>query len=364
MSVELDINPKVTFQGEWRLQIVNSSTGKSIFPFGGEMRENTILNVGKHAIAGIDSPAFGKSQTDKTCLAELLAGNAYVGTDATPSTASQTGIIGTSYQSLQTTPGYVFTTENTSDSMGRTFKVSWDFNPVASPVSLNEACIESSSTYCQTAFKFSRFVFPATVTLDTGQFIRLEYALTVKIDAFVNPIRIEMSSGDFIGDGYLKLVGTYNDIFGAISGTGPSAVTVTRPADYPGRGCLPIHRAPSSGITYAGACMVISTINPLLPVVFPTVGVGPNISMIGSRITQADRAVPIAYDSGSFTRSCRYTFIAGNPYADTDIGGIMFSSQGSSGTTYLNYGWLWAFDALQVKSSVKSISVVLNQTVL
>lgn len=356
-NLNLDINPKLSLSGKWRVQVVDKNTNKSEYPLGKEFRDNTILNNGRHAIAGAVTPALGGLYSMKTCLADLMAGKAYVGTDATPAVATQTGIIGISFTSLQTTPQFVSTTSNLSN--GRIFTTSWDFDAVLSDVNLWEACIESGN--CTTNFIFSRFVFPAVVALEAGQFIRLEYALTVKMEAITTPIPISLTSGSFDGTGFFGPVGTFDNLFGAISGTG--VVTVTRPASQYGRGCLPIHYAPGSSVTYAGACMVLSTINALDPVVFPAVGVGPNISLAtgSTRITQADRAIPITYDSAGFTRSCKYTFIAGNPFATTNIGGIMFSSQE---TTYLQYGWLWAFNSLQSKDALKSISVILNQTVL
>ncbi len=373
-----ELNSNLHLGGKWRVSVVDANTGKEKLPFGDELRDNLILDQGKHALAGSSTigQQFGNFNTTQTCLADLMAGTALIGTSPTPATAGNTGLLGaTTFSSTTTTSGYTCTTTNVPQGDGVIFARSWDFAPVSTAIDIWEAAIRANTSSASGIydFVFTRFVLPGVLSLEPGQFVRLEYILTIRISAIVNAIPISLGSGSFDGTGSLKLFGSFDNIFGRITGAG--TVTVTRPNRNPGRGYFPIHRAAANGITYAAASMVANSSNENNPIVFPATNTTPatflalakdsvpnNSTRITETSTTAGFARVLEYNPATFTRSCVYTFAAGNPFGNAKVGGIFFNSY-TSATTF-DYGWLWAFNAVQTKSGFNAISVTFNQTIL
>lgn len=334
--------------GKWKASVVNASTGAEYFPFGDVFRPNLILNQGLRML--VSTPTDNFFYTPWSYLVYV----AYIraGGDGTAPAVTQTGLQGTQITgSWENTPGTVpFGVDSTTEG-SRTMYKSIDFPLATATQTIREFAVKLSSNangdnFAGTGLQtYSRFVTPdnTPIVVNVGQFLRVVYALKFVCPDIVSPVSVSATAGSFVLDGSLQQVGTYDRIFGRISGDPGWDYTASlnlrsRPGVY---GDWPHSRA----------CLLNSAAVSIQPTpnVQPTMTAAPG-SVCLTTATKANVT--------DFSHTVSYLFPAFNPSADTSVGGILFWCRASN--DLLN-GYLLKFNTAQTKHANKALAITLQQ---
>jgi hypothetical protein len=357
-EVEMEANTRMG--GEWKVEIVHPNGGVEA-PFGDKMRKNLIVNRGIDLLLGHAASFPVYDGSDGSMIIPNVIRGAQLGASSTAASVSQTGILTalTNSQTMTTTTSTqtCTITDDTTVAAGRTFTRIYDFTIANTSTPINEAIIHSGGQI------LSRFVFPTTITLITGQFLRLTYSFKAYVDSMLNPITVVVNNGGFIGDGQLKLVGTYQNIFGTMTSLGVPDKTLTCGGHSRVLGWLAAANQYDNYPANTFAHMIPSGI--AFPAVNTALGA---YTRVGSTIfTNSPGMAFGSYTSGQGYQDITYIFPAANPSSTTNIGGILFSSTingtGTSAPANAVYGWYWKFSADQSKNAAYSLAVNLRQSV-
>jgi len=353
--IEGEATVGASFGGTWKVAIVNASTGAVHHPFGDKFRHNLILNQGLDLFVG-SATYYNDSSVGGATAAHLVStlSRAGVGTSTTAAANSQTGIQAGAVYTQTATSGFNHSTTDDTGAGSRTFVRSYDFAPVASPVTYNEAVIEAQRQNIGALYAYSRFVFPSGVSLVAGQFLRLSYALKITVPCIVTPINVTISNGGFTGDGTIKLVGTFNTIFGSLN----SSTAVVGDNGYGWKNFLPFWNGNSTSGTGGNnrLAMLSSAAD------FPAVGVAPSLALAtnSSHVPPASITTGV-YTAGSGTRDASYLVAAGNPSATSTLGGLLLYTDSASNR--LTSGYLWKFTTPQSKADTKALVLGMRVTI-
>lgn len=352
--VETATDVEIGLGGSWKVAVVDAATGHEHYPLGEEFRPNLILNQGLDMFVG-HAGQFFQSNSGHSSQAGTILGiaTARCGTNNTAAAVAQTGLISQTQSTVTPTPGYACTSVRNVAAGSSTFTKSFDFSVVTSGSTLYEAAISADGTNSGGAGSriFTRFTFAPSVTLVAGQFLRLIYALKCSIPATLAPIPVTLENGGFVGNGSIKAVGTFAELFGTLTTNG-----LYQDSAWAGQvGYMPAGWG-GAGLQ-AQAYLLSSTAD------FPAVDTATSLTSEGVTINKSPNVTSVAYVAGSGTRALTYIFPAANPVADAVIGGILFNAGGVSGGARLTDGWLWKFDVPQTKHATKALVVNMTTTI-
>lgn len=414
--INAEINVGVGFKGQWNVEIINPDRQTSYFPFGEEMKDNLLTQSFYDLFINLTSS--NPSPRPSQLMANAIA---VVGDGVTAADISDYKLVNQIRESNFTVPdgnlcGY---TDNLIAG-SRTFYRQWDFVPnMESDQDINEAGFKNPwDTYLVsgvTTYKlFSRFVFPATVTIPKNAILRLKYSLTCMVPAVVTPIEVTISYGDFVGDGLLKLTGIWDAIFGMITSDGKDGY-LGQFFGIPPDVCaiLPIisNYSPAWYLYYgSGAVQVTDFFADFPEINYPIDNINYENSYRSKSATQfigyaicnnsIDGSVePLPASSGE--KGCRYTFGPLNPeISNENWGGIFFMPRSGVNTiggslsrrvivctgswngagqlwnptyTFANkpeyFGltqclWFWKFNNKQIRYTDQSVQVEIKQSAI
>jgi hypothetical protein len=213
--VEKEIGVPIGFKGEWNIEFINPDRGTSSFPFGHEMKKNMILQNFYDVFVNL-------LHENEPSLAALIANSsAHIGNGSgilNTNNSSLSSLVATSNLTTPDDSNCFVATEYDYINGSCSFIRFFDFQPsLTENREISEAGI--SNPYVYNAI-FSRFILPRKVIWPIGAMLRLKYKLTCQIKCLVDPIPINLSTGGFVGDGFLKLCGLFSDIFGEIDDEG------------------------------------------------------------------------------------------------------------------------------------------------
>lgn len=359
----LNLSPE--FSGEWIVEVFDRSTGKTAFPFGNTFRKNTLLSVGIQEILHASYSLVHGIYNFQT-IPVFLAGGAAIGGGSTPPTSSDTGmetLLQTSTTMLTSHREYSCKYEDDVINGSRSYTRVFDFAEFSNPTTIREAGLYStvlSNTY------YSRFLFPVAINLLGNQNIRLIYKFTAKIAAIKTPISVSYgSSGGFDPSGQIKLVGNFNDVFGAMDSSGkPIIIDGDTPISCVVPFCETYH--PHSGSSAAGVIPTAYWIKSGQP--FSAVNSHASFEIVGSGLSSGSVFLS-GFVSGQNYRDCTYIFDGGNPDGTGDfVGGILFTNKILSTNESENRditwaGWMLKFNEAQAKEAGKKLSITLRSYV-
>jgi hypothetical protein len=354
---EVEINSETQAAGRWRVEVVDLNRGSSYFPFGDKFRKNLIVNNGLDIMMGRSSSGGTYDTTNFNYIVPNFFNEARYSTDTNaPANANTT--LGTGQSATASSSTALSAACSTSDNTSagsRTYTRVFDL-----PVVSGETTIYTCGVFSDSDSLFSRFLLPSALTLLAGQFIRLTYVFTISVAAIVSGIAVSSTSGSFNGTGSIKLVGTFQNIFGDMLDTGLPSYTSTY---HRAGGYLPNGSSPTRS-NCGWAQLVPSSI------AFPSVNSNISFTRVGNTIKDAPDISMGAYSLGSGSQQITYIFTPLNPPVTTDIGGIFFSTSniaqnagGFTAPTSNYFGWYWKFDNPQSKNSNYSLAVSLTQSV-
>jgi hypothetical protein len=363
-EVEMEANTKMG--GTWKVEIVHPNGGIEA-PFGDKMRKNLILNSGFDVLAGNSAIVnYNPIETnDGAWILPALFRRAKLGSSSAAAAVTNSGLgAAISGQDTVTSTQVCTTTNDTTSQAGPTFTRIYDFPAVSVSTNINEVVIYGLGGGGNTQ-NLSRFVFPTTITLVAGQFLRLTYSFKAYIDALLNPISVSLgASNGFNVTGQLKLVGTYQNIFGGMTSDGGLDYARTSSGPQPCGGWLLNGRRLFTN--FQGTAPT-GTIAQMIPtgVSFPSINSDlTGYSKVGSTITQDTAGMVFGpYASGQGYQDITYLFAAANPISTTNIGGIIFSASRSTPTN-APFGWYLKFDNSQSKNASYSLAVNLRQSII
>ncbi len=368
---ECETESRMGIGGKWKVEIIHPN-GTVEKPFGDELRNNLITNVGIDLAMGrsVNAPNYKTTTSPANIIPNLIRQAAY-GNNPTPAQVTDTDL----------TISRILTSDSSGDNVGAgdtsstqdctveynttfgfaKFTRVYDFPIVTGPTSIRDIGIYSQNDN-NARNLFSRMVMPSTIVLATGQFLRLTYELQVNIPALVTGVPITVSSGLFNGGGQLKLVGRYQNIFGTMTNRGVPVYDTVDSGHARRCGWL-MNGSSTSTITNRTTTHMVS---PLID--FPSPDTSINFIQVGTTVN-SDPAAGIIfglYTSGQGYQDITYSFRTLNPTVLSNIGGIMFCSVTDTNQTLTNpkYGWYWKFNTTQEKSPDFILSINVRQSVV
>lgn len=355
--------PKVELRGKWNIAIVDKYN-REYFPFGEEMKDNLILDQ------GLDLLTSGKyygpySIFNWNTIPSFLIGGAVYGDGSITPQTNDTELTNETNETSTVKQNSCSTTDDLISGM-RTFRKVYDF-PVIQVGDTNIIVREIGvySNWGNPKTIFSKFLLPTSIKLDYGQWVRLFYDFTIGSDSITDPININLSSGNFDGSGELKLCGRWDDIFGQFDSNGNPTIIY---GDSPRASFMPFCDifcteqeecyTKCFGSSYLLAPGILG---------FNDVNAKITSEWIGERLEQSLGTInPSNYLNGSAFRDIEYVFDYNNPIHDENVEGILFSVlRGSSSGSRQNTvdGWIWKFNANQIKKANKKIVILLKQSI-
>ena len=355
----VSINPSFEIGGSWNVAIVDENN-KETFPFGSSYKKNLILDQALDILSA--NNGYGPHlNLNWNTIPSFLKGNAVLGTGIAPAQASDTNL---TYQTLETN---VINDESCSVedfySLGkRVFKKVYDFpKPETLPMA------PTSYTLSEIGLKngwngelFTKFLLDSPILIPRGQWLRLFYNFSISCSAIVNPININLSSGTFNANGWLKLVGRFDDIFGSFDLDGNPVI---RNGDSPRSSFMPFCDEFCAEIeTCTNKCFGTAYLltnffeneNSINSTLFT--------NWLGNRLSVANGTInPSNYTQGNFYRDIEYVFDINNPTANETIGGFLFTTVKTNRQNTVD-GWLWKLNNPQIKRSDKKIVINLRQS--
>jgi hypothetical protein len=322
-TIETEVGIKASVKGAYNVKILHPR-GTVTEPFGDKWISNLITNFG-----------FDQWMQANTFVTPIgAAGFARVGSGTTTPAFTDTALV-TQVASTSTFTGSGTSTVNDTVNGAVTMTQSWDFAAAGSAQSLNEVGL---ATAASGANLYTRSLFPSTISLSTGDVLRLAYSLTFSCPATVTPITVSQSAiNGFNPSGQMKVCGVFqaatagNSLFGSILAAGGAVNGTDLFWGFRGSQNAFLVTAPST---------------------FPAVNVDPTTS--GSVGTSSSSAG--TYTNGSFTRTAQYIWNPSTPASTlSGITGIVFGLNASRGLFLL-------FTATQTKANTNTLTVNMQGT--
>ena len=335
--------------GKYTLSVIRN--GEEIFPFGKEPLQNLVLNSGLDNILIFSgNSAINQSPSPLVGPFSQLMSYCRAGSSTTPAEVSQTGLI----SQLKSTSTYLSGSSyngTTYDTIlgTATHKRTYDFAAEVGPAAYNEIGIGPSASGTD---MFSRMVLPSTVNCIAGDNLRVTYQMTVSIPMVVTPKAIAMSVSGWDATGSMKIIGTFQNIFGSIASTG---------ANNFGGGFITLmngrsQNVPSYGVITYRDCNLCTNSS------FPSVNADSPFTLVtsGANVSTVSES---AYTNGNFYRDSVYTLTASTPPAtqSSNIKSIMWSCCTAYPSTY-RAGIQLLLNNLQSKDNTKALSFTLRTT--
>jgi hypothetical protein len=315
---ECELDLKCSVQGKYKVQILHPR-GTITKPFGDDFIPNVITN------AGLDAAMSG------TGLYTFVNQYFKAGTSATAVAVTDTALNAWWAGSNVKTGSGAGTTNDTVNGAA-THTQSIDFAAAGSGVTLNEFGAGNSTSNTGTLYTHS--LFPAAVTLNTGDVLRVAYTLTVSIPATVTAVPISLSAiNGFNISGNMKVVGTFTNIFGLFAAGG----TLTGGFDEYIRNSL--------ASTNTVLCSA--------PTTFPTVNASISTTALGTSVSGS----LATYTNGSFSRNQTFIWVPSNPSSTvSNVNGILLNSSSTSTGVYI------LLTSAQTKANTNTLTVITNCT--
>lgn len=356
---EFTLNPNISIGGKWNISIVRNN-GAEIFPFGKKMKKNMILNQGLDIIASnkyfAASNGFNWNTIPGFLLGDaVVGGNSYNTLD--PSDTELGNLLQVSYQTL---PDRCVMTDNYTNG-SRTFSKVYDFpRGNTQGLKIREIGVRTPFGFSISNQNrlFSKFILPEDISVGSEEWIRLYYDFTIKCDAIVNPININLSSGTINASGKLKLCGNYHDLFGDFNTNGSPII---RYGDSPQSSFMPYCDEFCIQNNCQAQCVGTSY---LISNIFIPTSPGSQIicEWIGQRTDENDGTIiPSSYVNGNFYRDTTYIFKKQNPFEDKQFSAFLFTIRKSDRNNTIA-GWLWEFNNKQIKLKEKEIVIEIRQS--
>jgi len=358
---EIYKNPKLTIFGKWNVSIVSEKS--EYFPLGKEMKNNLILNQ------ALDILTSGKyysaySIFNWNTIPAFLMGGAVYGDGNISPLNTDTALTNQTTETNIVNDNSCLSTDNPNNGT-RTFRKVYDFATIKSGdtnIKVREMGVYSNWKSPKTLI--SKFIFPRTVTLGIGQFLRLYYDFTIGSDMIVNPTNINLSSGTFNATGQLKLCGRFDDIFGNFDSNGNPKIVY---GDSPRASYMPFCEA-FCAETQTCSTKIFGTSYLLLPNMIGFNSINSQIitEWNGQRLEESLGTInPSSYIDGNHYRDIEYIFDYNNPIVSDSFSSILFTVLRGSATSQRENtvdGWLWKFNSDQIKQSSKKIVIMLRQS--
>lgn len=358
---EIYKNPKLTIFGKWNVSVVCDD--KEFFPLGKEMKDNLILNQ------ALDILASGKYYSpynifNWNTIPAFLMGGAFYGDSEVPPSNTDTALTNQTAETNIVNDNSCSIVDDPNNGT-RTFKKVYDFATIKSEdtnTKIREMGIYSNWKNPKTLI--AKFIFPRTVTLGIGQFLRLYYDFTIGSDMIVNPVNINLSSGTFNATGQLKLCGRFDDIFGSFDSDGNPRIVY---GDSPRASYMPFCDTFCAEIQTCST-QIFGTSYLLLPNMLGFNSINSTIvsEWNGQRLEQSLGTInPALYIDGNYYRDIEYIFDYNNPIVSEPFSSILFTVLRGSATSQRQNtvdGWLWKFNSNQIKQSSKKIVIMLRQS--
>jgi hypothetical protein len=311
---------KGSVSGEYLLSVIKTD-GTEVFPLGKEFRKNLVLNSGLDMLFNTGQAGNGFASVMTACRAG--GGNTTANVAdvvlAIPFSASNTytGACGTNVD-----------TANSSSIHKRTFDFAAE---VGTSKNYNELGFSNDTN--QATNLFSRVVLPSTVTVLVGEKLRVVYQLKCTLVQTTTAATVTLNNGGFTGDGSIKCVGIYSQIFGTVNPNGSESAGVA--SYFLGRS--------------AGNAWLLTNST------YPSINTDLSPSYTG--VSQADSQSATAsgtYVGGTFYKDLTYVWSASIPAStETDARAVMFGGSVARGS-------LWIFNANQTKENTKTLTLVLR----
>jgi|694.fasta_scaffold10587_1 hypothetical protein len=224
-NIIISQNNVAGISGEYLIQVIKSD-GSVEFPFGQEKRKNLILDSFFRAI--LTGYKFGIQSFVQTCR---------VGNNIQAPVRTNTGLVGTILGQTYKSDNFI----SQINSQNNTISLTRDFIFDAIPggigqVSYAEALIGSFAINEISEIATSRFVFPGTLILQSGDRLKVQYTLTIYLPYLNSDLPITLTGDGLNFTGKVRLSSNVTGIIGQLSGSktyvglGDSDTTVFR--DY------------------------------------------------------------------------------------------------------------------------------------
>lgn len=313
----MNLNGKIS--GEYLVSVVGTD-GTERFPLGKSFRPNLVLNSGLDMLFAVGQAGGGFGGVMVFCR---------VGTSNTAAAVGQT----TLFNQLKSSNSYVITAgaNGSSSDTGagtRTHKRTFQFTAEVSNVNYNEVGFSNLGGSGDNLF--SRVVFPATVTVNTGEILRVVYQLRLSVGQTITSQAVSISGGGFDGEGDIRVCGSFDQLFGTINSNGSE--TVNEASWILGRTGRPSYLLTNTA--------------------FP--GVNTNITPTYVGTSQSDSASGNStgtYTAGNFFKDLTYSWPPTTPANSVST----IRAISLSGVTNCP---LWILDSAQSKANTQTLSLV------
>lgn len=198
-----------TIKGEYLPEIITAGGG-IIRPFGDKPLNNLILDSFFTAV--LTGYPFGIQAFMQSCRA---------GDSATPAQRTDTGILGN--QTGLTHASTIFNVSAEQNNNRLYMSRDFVFAPVTSETSYREACVGSFGIQRITDITVSRFVFPDTVTLLSGDSLKINYTLYMTLNTLFTSTAIPTLSSPTYNLNFSGIIRSTSDQLGLV-GQLPGAV--------------------------------------------------------------------------------------------------------------------------------------------
>lgn len=320
--MKIDLTGKI--EGRYLVSVVQKD-GTERFPLGKKFRKNLVLNSGLDLLFNSGAVNLGFGNVFLACRA---------GTGNTAPNVADTVLVNqvNSTNSYLTTTGACGSSSDTATS-SRTHKRTFNFNPEVANVNYNE--LGWSNSVSAAANLYSRVVLGSTVTVQTGESLRVVYQQRIVMAQATTQSSVTLSSGSFSGNGNIKVVGTFIDLFGTINSNGSE--------------------------TAANAPLLLGRLGPawlLQNSSFPAINVGLTPSYSGINATDSQSAnASGTYTAGQFRIDLTYVWSAAVPATTvTNVRSFLFGAI----VTLVGTGFQWLLNANQTKANTASLTLVLR----
>ncbi len=374
----MNLSPE--FLGEWKVEIVNKKNNNTYYPFGNCFYKNLLLDVGivellhanYHREHEVDISS-GRSLYNFQTIPVFLKGGAAIGSGTSIPKINDTGLESikqTSTRLLSSHREHHCKTIDNLEKGSRSYIRVFDFDTFNMDTVINEAGLYSDILGGK---YYSRFLFPEEIYLTVDEYIRLIYRFTVRIKAISTPILVSghLNNG-FNPDGEIKLVGRFDDIFGAMNSLGDPIITRGDSAlscTVPFCERFPINNLELDTWVEPTAYWVHGDID------FPAANASLVIETAGRRLLSdswqnENEVILSAFNENNLYRDCTYIFNKDNPGSSGGdmVGGILFTNMIMSSSiakvrenTWA--GWYLKFNVPQLKSAMNKITITIRSSI-
>lgn len=304
--------------GEYKIVVV-SPDGSIKYPLGDRFHKNLILNSGLDMLFGNGQAGQGFASVFTACR----AGTGNTAANIADVVLSNQVSTSTSYDALAGANSTTIDTANSRSIHKRTF----NFGVAVSNINYNEVGFSNNSSSVSNLF--SRVVLPATVTVLTGEILKVVYQLSCALLQTTTGSSVVLSNGGFNGAGSIRCIGAFASIFGTVNSNGSE--TVNQAPDFLGR---------------------LSTAWLLTNAAFP--GINTALSPAYAGVSEPDSRSATAvgpYTAGTFFKDLTYVWTASVPASTVaTVRSVMFNN--------VSNGSLWLFNTNQTKANTVSLTLV------